>query len=337
MHILIIGVGSIGERHLRNFLRIDGVRCSFAEPQQERREKVAGEYPVERTFGSWEEADLSEFDGVVICTPTNLHVPIMAELVETGIPILSEKPIAMKLEGIPELKERIRHKQMVAGVAFCLRHQPLLAEIRELIHRGDLGTVRVAHYYAGQYWPRMRQGWPPAYALSRETGGGAIPDHLVHVINLLEWYFGPAASVSAFQRHLELPGLPTEDFGTVTLRFAHGPLGQLTLCLFQRDTQVRFQVVGDGGTARFDLNADRLEIFDDRAGTWHKGQAETVDHDDLFLLQAQHFLACIRGEAEPRCTIEEAEQTLRVVLAAMKSSDGNSEFVDCAPPMEMGI
>ncbi|NCO39761.1 MAG: hypothetical protein AUJ96_21630 [Armatimonadetes bacterium CG2_30_66_41] len=332
MHILIIGVGSIGERHLRNLLRSDGVRCSFAEPSLTQREKIAGDYQVARTFASWEEADLSEFDGVVICTPTDLHVPIMARLVDAGIPVLSEKPLAMKLEGVEELKRKIRKRSAVAGVAFCLRHHPLLAEIKERIVNGELGTVRVASQYSGQYWPRMRKGWPPAYAQSRETGGGAIPDHLVHSINLLEWYFGPTTSVSALQRHLELPDIATEDFGTVTMRFAEGQVGQLTLCLFQRDTLSRLQVIGDAGTARCDMGADRLELFDDDADAWKPGRAQTVDRDDLFLLQAQHFLDCIRGEAEPRCTVEEAEQTLRTVLAAVASSDGNSEFVDCVGP-----
>ena len=330
MHIFIIGVGSIGERHLRNFLRIDGVRCSFAETNDEQRGKIAAELGAEGTFASWEEADLSDFDGVVICTPTDMHVPIMTQLVEADVPVLSEKPIAMKLDGIAELKQKIREKNAVTGVAFCMRHHPLMAEIKRRIDGGDLGTVRLAQSYSGQYWPRMRKGWPPEYAIRRETGGGAIPDHLVHSINLLEWFLGPTVSVSAFQRHMELPGINTEDYGTVIMRFAGGQVGQLTLCLFQRDLQARLQIIGDGGTARYEMEADRLDLFDDGNGEWTKGDAQTVDRDDLFMLQAQHFLAQIRGEAEPRCTVEEAEQTLRTVLAAVESSDGDSGFVDCA-------
>ena len=331
MHILIIGTGSIGERHLRNFLRIDGVRCSFAEPSEEQRKRISSDYDAERVFASWGEADLSDFDGVVICTPTDLHVPIMTQLVDAGIPTLSEKPIAMGLDGIGELREKIDEKGVVAGVAFCMRHHPLLVELRGLVEAGDLGAVRVARCYSGQYWPRMRKGWPPAYAQSRATGGGAIPDHMVHSINLLEWFLGPVASVSAFQRNLGLPDIRTEDYGVVTLRFADGRVAQLSICLFQRDTQSRLEVIGDTGTARYELGAEQLDLFDDGAGVWKKGQAESADRDDLFKLQAQHFVDCIRGDAEPRCTVEEAERTLRVILAAIQSSDGNSEFVDCWP------
>ena len=329
MHILILGTGSIGERHLRNFLRIDGTRCSIAEPNAKMLERATRDYSVVNAFKSWEEADMSDYDGVVICTPTNLHVPIMTQLVRAGANVLSEKPISMTPDGIDDLLAAVAAKNVVTGVAFCMRHDPLLEEIRERIHSGALGAVRVANFYAGQYWPSMRKGWPPAYAQSRETGGGAIADHLVHMINLLEWYFGPVASVSGFQRHMELPGIPTEDYATVTLRFEGGQVGQLNICLFQRDTGMRLQVVGDAGTARMERDAERLDIYVDEETNWTTGSAAGVDRDDVFMRQAQHFIGCIRGEAEARCTVNEAVNTLRVVLAAMESSDGDSRFIDC--------
>lgn len=327
MHLLIIGVGSIGERHLRSFLRIEGVRCSIAEPDDGQRQRIATSYTVTRTFPRWEDAPLSEFDGVVICAPTHLHVPWLTHFAREGIPVLCEKPLAITPEGIGELHRALARGGAPAGIAFCLRHHPLLEEIRQRIENGDLGRVRVASYYSGQYWPRMRKGWPPAYAQRRETGGGAIPDHLVHFLNLLEWYFGPTRAVSAFQRHLDLPDLTTEDYGTALVRFGGGEVGQLTLCLFQHDPQLTFQVVGDAATARFELGSDHLQVFEDRAGKWRPGRERAVDRDELFLLQARHFLECIRGTATPKCTVAEAEQSLQTVLAALQSSDNNSEFV----------
>ena len=76
MHFLIIGVGSIGERHLRNLLRIEGVGCSIAETNPVTREKVASEYQVKAAYSDYRDADLAAFDGAVICVPANLHVPI---------------------------------------------------------------------------------------------------------------------------------------------------------------------------------------------------------------------------------------------------------------------
>ena len=331
MHFFIIGVGSIGERHLRNFLRLDGVRCSIAEINPSTREKIASEYKVKAAYADYREADLASFDGVVICVPAHLHVAIATEVVKAGTHVLTEKPLAMSLDGVDELK-RLRDEQgVVVSVAFTYRTDPLIQEIKSYVESGKLGTMRVANYYAGQYWPRMRKDYPPRYAQRRETGGGAIPDHLVHTINWLEWVFGPTEEISAKQWRLALDDIATEDTGFVTMRFPGGQIAQLGICLFQRDTNLRLQMIADGGTLQLLADSDALEVYVDATGRWTHGRARRADRDDLFRDQAQHFIDCIHGKAKPRCSVEEAEQTLRTVLAALESSDSDGRFVKVGP------
>ena len=330
MHFLIVGVGSIGERHLRNFLRIDGVRCSIAEINPSTRAKMAAEYKVEAVYSDYRDADLASFDGVVICVPANLHVRIATEVVAAGTHVLTEKPLAMSLEGIDELKRLRDEKGVVVSVAFTYRTDPLIREIKEIVGSGRLGETRVIHSYAGQYWPRMRKDYPPQYAQKRETGGGAIPDHLVHMINWLEWVFGPPVEVSARQWRLALRDVATEDTCFLTMCFPGGQVAQLGLCLFQRDTNNRIQLIADGGTLRLLHGMETLEVFDDATGQWTQGGAVRGDRDDLFWEQAQYFIECIQGRAEPLCTVEEGEQTLRTILAALESSDTDGRFVKVA-------
>jgi len=332
MHILIIGAGSIGERHLRNFLRVPGVRCSIAEPNPAVRQRVAAAYPLQAAYADQRDADLAAFDGVVLCVPTHLHVAMASQILAAGVHVLTEKPLAMSLDGVDDLKRIRDEKRLVASVAFCYRLDPLVNELRDRTASGELGTVRWIQYYAGQYWPRMRKDYPPAYAQKRETGGGAIPDHLVHVINYLEWVFGPVASASAWQWNLALKDIATEDAGGVCLRFASGPVAQLGICLFQRDTNSRLQIVGDKGTIRIEYGAPRLSVFRDAEGAWQTGAAAQIERDDLFRDQARHFIDCIQGKAVPRCTIEDGEQTLRTMLAILKSVDGDGRFVPVTRP-----
>lgn len=327
MHFLIVGVGSIGERHLRNFLRIDGVRCSIAEVNDATREKMAEQYKVEASYGDYRDADLAAFDAVVICTPANLHVPIASEVVAAGTHVLTEKPLAMSLDGIEEFKRLRDEKGVVVSVAFTFRSDPLMREIKEHVESGDLGAVRLVNCYSGQYWPRMRKDYPPQYAQSRETGGGAIADHLVHIINLLEWLLGPAEEVAAKQWRLGLDDIATEDTAFLTMRFPGGEIAQLGLCLCQRDTNNQFQVIADGGTMRVCSDSDALEIFLDETGEWTRAATRHGNRDDLFLNQARHFIDCIEGKATPSCSIEEAEQTLLTVLAALASSDGDGRYM----------
>jgi predicted dehydrogenase len=327
VHILIIGGGSIGERHLRSFLRHEGVACSLAEPAEARRRELEVAYAIRQSHASWEEADFSRIDGAVICAPTDLHVTLLHRLIDAGVDTLCEKPLSTNLKEIPELLQKVEASSTTTAVAFCFRHHPAIEEMKQRIDSGDLGTIHAAHYYGGQYWPEARTQWPPAYAMSRETGGGAIPDHMVHQINILEWLMGPVASVSAFQRHLSLSDIPTEDFGTTTLRFQRGSVAVLTLCLFKFDPLTYIQVVGDAGTAAYDYLEESMQTFTRKAKKWERGAERCPNRDHMFYLQAGHFLRCLRNEATPRCTVAEAARTLDVVQAALKSSDGNGAFI----------
>lgn len=332
MQFLIVGTGSIGERHLRSFLKIKDVHCSIAEVNPATRERICADYSVESSYDDYRKADLGGFDGVVICVPANLHVPIAMDVLKAGTHVLTEKPLAMSLEGIGDLVRLRDEKGLVVSVAFTRRSDPVYQEIKARADSNDLGTFRIVRYYGGQYWPAARKDYPPQYAQKRETGGGAIPDHLVHTINYLEWLFGPPEEVSAFQRRLSLDDVATEDSAFMLIRFSGGLLATLGICLFQRDSVNQFQIIADGGTIDLSGAAVRAQVFSSDTGKWKQGREEVVERDDIFLLQSQHFIDCIRGDAVPRCSVEEAEQTLRTVLAACESSDTDGRFVKVSRP-----
>ena len=327
MHFLIVGVGSIGERHLRNLLRIDGIACSIAEINAGMREKIAAEYTVQQAYTDYRDADLSAFDAVVICVPANLHIPIATDVVAAGTHVLTEKPLAMSFDGVDELKRLRDEKGVVVSVAFTLRSDPLMRELKELIDTTSLGKVRLVNYYAGQYWPMGRKDFPPVYAQDRTTGGGAIPDHLVHMINFMEWSFGPVDKVAAKHWRLSLTEVATEDTAFVTMQFTNSVIVQLGLCVFQHGNYQRLHLAAEKGTCQLRDECDTLEFLDAEHCKWRPGEAQRIDRDDVFVLQAKHFMECIKGNATPRCTVEQGEQTLRTVSAAIESADGDGQFV----------
>ena len=78
--VLVVGVGSIGERHVRCFQRTGRVEVSICEINDQLRENVANRYAVDRSFDSWEAAVASDCDAAVICTPAHLHVAMAIDL-----------------------------------------------------------------------------------------------------------------------------------------------------------------------------------------------------------------------------------------------------------------
>src|SRR4051812_17753379 len=102
--VLIVGVGSIGERHLRCFGSTGRAEMALCELNDKLREEVAARYQVERAFARFDDAVADHPDVGVICTPAPLHVPQAIELAESNVHVLIEKPLSTTLDGMERLQ-----------------------------------------------------------------------------------------------------------------------------------------------------------------------------------------------------------------------------------------
>src|SRR5579863_8758711 len=130
MRILVVGAGSIGERHVRCFLQTGRVDITLCEINAEVRERVAREYELSEVFDDFHQAVQSSPSAAVICTPAHLHIEMATPLAERGIDLLIEKPLSTSLEGVPALEAAVSSQQVVAGVAYVYRAHPLLQSMR---------------------------------------------------------------------------------------------------------------------------------------------------------------------------------------------------------------
>lgn len=103
--LLIIGVGSIGLRHLRCFQATGRVRASICEPNEALRLRVAGEQQVERHYADLDAALADRHDAAIIAAPAHLHVPLALRLAQAGVHLLIEKPLSTTLDGIDTLRQ----------------------------------------------------------------------------------------------------------------------------------------------------------------------------------------------------------------------------------------
>src|SRR4051812_15681041 len=98
-HVVVIGAGSIGERHIRCFLATGRARVSFVETVAERRDDVAKRYPAATAIASVDEVLSGGATATVIATPAPTHVPLATKLIDAGLNVLIEKPLAVSMDG----------------------------------------------------------------------------------------------------------------------------------------------------------------------------------------------------------------------------------------------
>ncbi|MFM9960143.1 MAG: Gfo/Idh/MocA family protein [Planctomycetaceae bacterium] len=318
--LLVVGVGSIGERHLRCFLTTGRVEAVFVEVNAALRQTISERYNVSG-FASLDEALATQPTAAVVAVPAHLHIEIATQLAERGLHLLIEKPLSTSTAGIERLQQIVRDRGLIAGVAYVYRSHPLLTAMRVAIQDGRFGRPVELIAVSGQHFPTYRPAYRDIYYKDRTTGGGAIQDALTHVINAGEWLLGPVDRLVADAAHQVLEGVSVED--TVHLLARHGEvMASYSLNQHQAPNEFTLTIVCERGTIRWESHQNRLRTMLAPSSEWHDETITPLERDTLFVKQAHQFLTSIEVSSPPACSIDEGLQTLRVNLAALASTDG---------------
>lgn len=330
--LLVIGFGSIGERHVRCFLKTGRCEVSICEPNQQLRQRASAEYSIEHTYTTLDEAMRATHDYAVIATPAQFHIPMATRLAEAGIHLLIEKPLSVSLEGIRELDKIVTRNGLTAMVGYTHRSNPTLISMREQLLSGCFGRPLQVVGIAGQDFAKYRPAYQDTYFAQHSTGGGAIQDAMTHLVNAGEWLVGPINQLVADARHQVLPGVDVED--TVHLMVRHGEtrdvLGLYSLNLHQAPDEFTITVVAESGTCRLDLQHNRWSCKTKSDQPWEHHTSKIDNRDQIYICQANAFLNAIAGQSTVPCTLKEAEQSLRVNLATLRSAD-NTPWLNVTP------
>lgn len=319
--VLVVGVGSIGERHLRCFLSTGRAEAVFVEVNPTLRQSIAERYGVPG-FASLDEALATQPTLAVIAVPAHLHIEIATQLAERGLHLLIEKPLSTSTAGIERLQQIVSERGLTVGVAYVYRSHPLLTAMRTAIQDSRFGRPVELIAVSGQHFPTYRPAYRDIYYKDRTTGGGAIQDALTHVINAGEWLLGPVERLVADAAHQVLEGVTVED--TVHLLARHGEvMASYSLNQHQAPNEFTLTIVCERGTIRWESHENRLRTMLAPSSEWHDDTITPLERDTLFVRQANQFLTAIEEGAVPACPLHEGLQTLRVNLAALASSDGS--------------
>ncbi|MFO0916962.1 MAG: Gfo/Idh/MocA family oxidoreductase [Planctomycetaceae bacterium] len=316
--LLVIGTGSIGERHLRCFLTTGRAEVEFVEVNDSLRQTIAERYPSAKPLESIDDALDQLPDLAVICTPAQFHVPMATRLAEAGIHLLIEKPLSISLEGIPELLAAVARRNVRAGIAYVYRAHPILTAMRQAIQSGRFGQPVELIAVGGQHFPTYRPAYRHIYYTKRETGGGAIQDAITHIFNAGEWLVGPMDRLVCDAAHQVLEGVQVED--TVHVLARHGNvLANYSLNQYQAPNESTITVVCERGTCRFESHEHRWRWMTEPGSAWHDEVFPPLERDTMFIAQANQILDVVEAKADPACSLAEGVQTLKVNLAALTS------------------
>ena len=240
----VIGCGRIGRMHARNLARHGRVRlvCVFDVAEQSARE-TAAELGVKATATVDEIWSDPKVEAVLIASPTDTHVPLIAAAVAAGKAVLCEKPIDLDLPRARAGWAALSGQKPPVMLAFNRRFDPSFRALRERLHGGEIGRLELAVITS-------RDPAPPSAAYIKASGG-LFRDMTIHDFDMARYLAGDIEEVFAFGSSLvdpEIGRLGDIDTCTVTLKARSGAQIQINnsrRCSYGYDQRV--EVFGSKG------------------------------------------------------------------------------------------
>lgn len=320
MKALIIGGGSIGKRHLRNFRQLGVERFVVFDPREDRREECRQLLPDVQTCSTVDEAVTTGAEIAVICSPTVAHVDQALRCLARGIHVLLEKPIAMEPSEAETLVSALHTGGPVLMVGYNYRFSPLVREVQQILARQELGRPLFMEIFFSQYLPEWHpwEDYRAWFMSKKELGGGALLDES-HAIDLARALFGEVRRTVALTGQLGDLDMSADDYAHLTVEFASGAQGVIHMDIYGRRPRRVLEVSGTTGSLTGDLSTHALTVVEAEA---RKTTARTwaIDRNDMFLDEAAHFLRCVREGVTPLVDAVDALRTLDVVAAAQQSA-----------------
>jgi predicted dehydrogenase len=334
--ILVAGLGSIGQRHVRNLRTLLGDELDLIAYRVRRTSPVIGadfsaddDGDVEsaygiRAFDDLEHALAEAPDAVFVTNPNNLHLPVALAAAKAGVPLFIEKPVSHDLDGVDELIEEVEQRGLTCLVAYQLRFHPGYRLLSELLEERWFGNLLGARIEFGEHLP----DWHPyedyrQMHVARSDQGGGVLLAQIHDLDLAYALFGMPKRVFAVGGKLSTLDVDVEDTASTLLDC--GVPVHVHQDFVQRPPIRTYEVIGEDGKAVWDHYAGTVTLL--RADAEPEVRPVSVDRNELFLEELRHFLACLEGAEQPVVDLRTGVDSLRIALAAKRSLETGEAVV----------
>lgn len=280
--------------------------------------KAADQLGIAKAYGTYEEllAD-PEIEAIYNPLPNHLHVPLTLQAAAAGKHVLCEKPIALNADEARQLQAAAG--KVLIMEAFMVRFHPQWLRARELVRRGDIGTLRAVQFlfcYANSDPSNIRN--------KADIGGGALYDIGCYAIATARYLFEaePQRVVALIDRD---PGFRTDRSVSALLDFGAGrrldftvstqtvPYQRVNICGERKRIEVRIPFNSPLG------GSTELWFDDGAALDGSKVTRETIPPCNMYGLQGDVFSRVVRGEIPLPYGVEDAILNMRVIDALFAS------------------
>ncbi|MBL8816752.1 MAG: Gfo/Idh/MocA family oxidoreductase [Planctomyces sp.] len=310
VRFVIVGAGGISRAYAQAFQQtMPGHLVGVADIRPEAASEVAAIVGA-RAFSSVEEmiAELRP-EAAVVCTPPSTHPEVCLRLMESGIHVLCEKPLAVNSVEARRMADAAARFGVVFTMGSKFRFVADVQKAREIIDAGTLGEiVFYENTFAG--FVDMSRRWNSQPAIS---GGGVLIDNGTHSVDILRYLLGPIRELQVVEGR-RVQNLPVEDTVHLFARTEGGAMGAIDLSWSMNKVQPHFiSIYGSKGTLFIGWKESKFKTSDSQDWTVF---GPGYDKVASFANQLKNFAGAIRGTESLTITPEDAVASVRVIETA---------------------
>ncbi|MDA9853422.1 Gfo/Idh/MocA family oxidoreductase [Candidatus Pelagibacter sp.] len=315
MNILIIGLGSIGQRHLRN-LKIIEPKSNFYAIKSNR-EKSA---PLLNNFNQVLNGDIKKkysltyfksiyeiyknnikIDCAFVCTPSSKHISQVIELLKYNIHCFIEKPLGSSSKQLSELESLLKKKKkLITMMGFQLRFNPLIEYLNKVIKKkSPIGKLLSANIHHGENIKDFHpyEDYRISYAANKKLGGGVILtqiheiDYFLHLFS--NYKIKNAAYISSKISDLDIDVEDIFSSNFLLKKNKNKMFCNINLNYFERPKKRKFYLIGSSGTLVACFNTQKINITKNGK---EKILKFNFKKNDIFIKEIKFFISKVKSK-----------------------------------------
>jgi predicted dehydrogenase len=343
IRLAIIGTGNRAFAHLAILKSLPEYQVvALADPTPANLDRAATLAPGAKTYSDYHKllAEQKDIDAVVVITPSFLHAEVAIAALDHGYPVLSEKPMATRVEDANRMIEASKKNGKLLYIGFQKRLVPATNKMHELAAAGEIGKIEMAsgNLFRGDWNPRSWKYTNPKTGVATNwryltfTEGSALLEDGIHEIDCMNWMINDKVkSVVAAGGNNMYKDRETADHMSTIIEYESGVKFTFELCLFGAGGQEARRMVligsegmmypengkvavrkhGKGGVRYVDVTDNTPKSVTAHA----QGSAMDNETYKQYLL----FAESVRSGKAPLVGPESAKTTIKIVLLAEKS------------------
>ena len=327
LNVAVIGVGSMGKNHARIYSSLKDVKLvAIADTDKELINKTAKQYSCKSYTDYKEMLEKERLDIVSIVVPTQLHKKVAFDVIEKGVNVLLEKPIASTLQEGKAIIDLAKENKVKLMIGHIERFNPAIIELKKRLDNNELGKVfKIDVNRVGPFPARIRDV-------------GVVIDLAVHDLDIIRYLTGSEVKRLYAETDRKIHS-SNEDLVKALLRLEDGSLCTLSIDWLTPTKIRKLYITGEKGMFVANylkqnlyfyenaiLNGENVNYSEVLRGVLEgKMTRFFINKKEPLLAEIEHFIDCVENDKEPLIKGEDGLKALELaqkLIDSAKSEEG---------------